>query len=1172
MADLHPSSPAGRSDRPAGRTGRPASSADARPAPSDRPGGPRLVLPGAVDSAPRRPDPSQAAALAAAATASATLILGAPGTGKTTVVQEAALAAMAAGMPPDRVLVLAASRRAAARMRDLLGARAGRTVSAPMVRTAASVAFGILRECADAVGDPPPTLISGAEQDLVLADLLAGHLAGDGVPLRLPPHLPPETLGLRGFRQELRDLLMRAAERGLDPAELARLGAEHDRPEWTMAARLYGEYLDVTALSGLAADSGARYDPAVVVAQAARTLADWDEAETGRLRPGWDLVIVDDYQEATAAVAGLLSVLVDDGARLVLAADPDAAVLGFRGAAPGLVGRAAAPRRRGHVGQFEAEVRVLGTAWRQSAALRQVTRAVTEQIGTLAGAAHRAAAPRPGRAPGGVGDASTAEVRIATTASAAQEAAFVARELRAAHLIEGVAWESMAVIARTGSRLAAVRRALLGASVPVEVEGADVPLRDEPAVRPLLTAMRVATAARGVARGAAVDVEPVGAAVADAAVADAAAGDPVPAEPGLEVDAATAAELLCSPIAGLDAVGLRRLRRALRAEELAGGGGRASDDLLVELLADPTRAATLPAAVRRAPLAVARALAAGRAAARADAATAAGVLWAIWAAAGLAEPWREAALGGGPAGARADRDLDAVLALFRAAATFDERMPGAAPGAFVASVQAQDVRADTLAARAAGPRGVAVLTPAGAAGREWDVVAVVGVQDGVWPDLRLRDCLLGSQALAELLAGRSADAHGGGPEARRAVLADELRSFAVATSRARRRLLVTAVDDADDAPSPLCDLVDPDRGGPRPTAAAGDPDIDRAGGQSEAGVAAPVPERRPHVVVGTPLDLRGVVGAARRVLVAANAEPADPARPADPTPHPAARLLAALAAAGVPEANPDSWYGATPISSSAPLRGPQEMVPVSPSKVEAVSECSLRWVLEAAGGTAAEGAAQTLGNLVHAIAQTHPSGTRAQLRAELDRRLPELGLRPGWTRTATERRAAAMVDRLADYLGASRPVAVEREFRLDVGRARLRGTIDRVEAAGEGAGEAAVRVADLKTGRTPVTAVRAKTNAQLGAYQLAVAEGALGLADGARSAGARLVYVGGGAKAAVREQEAISGPADWPRAVVEAAAEAMAGADFIARPGPFCTACPVSRSCPAHRDGRQVVQ
>ncbi|CAM3489545.1 UrvD/REP family ATP-dependent DNA helicase [Isoptericola cucumis] len=1132
--------------------------------------------PPARDGAALVLDETQAAAVETARSAPVTLVVGAAGTGRTTVARSVAVEAVAAGADPSRVLVLAASRRGAARLRDEVAAGAGRTIGAPMVRTAASAAFSVLRHREVALGEPVPTLVSGPEQDLVLAELLEGHLSGEGSDLRLPPDLPAEALGLRGLRQELRDLLMRAAERGLGPVDLDALGRRHGRPEWVMAAQLYEEYLDVTTLRVGTPDSGARYDPAGVVDEAAHALEAWEQELPEVPRPTWDLVVVDDYQEATVATARLLHVLHDTGARLVLLADPDSAVQGFRGAAPGLVGRASAPARPGAVGAFDARTVVLGTAWRQPEPLREATRAVTARIATVSGALHRGASARPAAAPdeapdgapdgaderphddaapaaeadGAVGDGPAGEgdvpaagaapvgLEAAVLAGPAQEAAFVARQLRAEHLLHGTPWERMAVVARSGDRLSSLRRDLVAASVPVALLGSDLPLRDEPAVAPLLAALRVCAGDGGLDRMLAAEL----------------------GEPSSALDAETAALLLTSPVGGLDAVALRRLRRALRAEELAGGGGRSSDALLVEVLDDPARAETLPAPVRRGPVVVARVLAAGRAAAAAPGATAQTVLWAVWAATGLADRWRDMALSGGPAGVRADRDLDAVLALFRAAETYVDRMPGAPVVAFVDYLASQDLPADSLAAGAVGARAVEALTPAGAAGREWDVVAVVGVQDGVWPDLRLRDSLLGSQALVELLAGRSEDAQGVGAEARRQVLADELRAFAVAVSRARRRLIVTAVEDAEDAPSAFLDLVAPPDG---------------PGGEHRG-------EGPRRVNVGPPLDLRGVVAAARAELVQAvsRGEAAGTADGASatgddtraPRTRTAAALLADLAASGVAEADPRTWYGVAATSSDAPLWGPDDLVTVSPSKVETVSTCALRWAFESAGATAPDATHQTLGTLVHEIAEALPDAPLHRLRAELDRRWPELALGEGWPALQLRRRAEQMIERLAAYYAdAGDALLVEPAFELTTGRARLRGKIDRVEEAGDDA----VVVADLKTGRTAPSRAKAAEHPQLGAYQLAVTEGALDLPLGTRSAGARLVYVGTPTVApSVRAQPGLDVAADgssWARALVEGAADTMASARFTAHENDLCTVCPVRRSCPVQPEGRNVI-
>ncbi|PFG33860.1 ATP-dependent helicase [Sanguibacter antarcticus] len=1056
-------------------------------------------------STPGALDPSQQRALEGAREAPVALVLGAAGTGKTTLALELVAAAVSDdGLRPDEILVLSATRRGAGVLRDALAARLGMTVRGAVVRTAPSAAFAILAKSAQSFGDPAPTLITGPEQDLVLSELLLGHSRGEGIPAGWPATIPPETLALRGFRDELRDLLMRSAERGVGPRGLAELGERHGRPEWVAAAAIYEEYLDVMALRELTPDAGARFDPAVVVDEAARTLATWD----GEDKPRWRLVVVDDYQESTAATARLCHLMAVDGARLVLLADPDSAVQAFRGASPALVGRAAAgrppapgsrPDVGAAVGELGAEVFVLETAWRHGPEIRRATSRVTQEIGSVVSAEHRRA--RPGTVEG---DA----VEVVVLPSPAGEEALVARTLRAEHLLRGTPWSQMAVVARSGGTLVRLRRALASASVPVALLGADVPLRDEPAVRPLLAALRAAVT-----------------------------GD-------LTVEVVV--DLLTSPLGGLDAVGLRRLRRALRGEELAAGGGRSSDTLLVELLADPAHAASLRSDVGRAPRRVAAMLAAGRAAVDVDGATSQTVLWAVWSAADVSETWRTIAVNGGPGSARADSDLDAVMALFRAAEQFVDRMPQSPPLAFAEYLESQDLPADSLAARAVAGETVQLLTPAGAAGGEWDVIVVAGVQDGTWPDLRLRDSLLGSQALVELLAGRADTASSVGPEARRSVLADELRAFAVAVSRARRRLVVTATRDADNEPSVLVDLLAPP--------SDDEPDADAAG-------------EAPSPLLAAPLDLRGVVATLRTELAA---DLATSARTGHPGEAPAiGALLASLAREGLPEADPRTWYGSSEVSSTTPLREPEALVPVSPSKVEQVHRCALRWALESAGGTSADALSQSVGTLIHDIARELPAAGHALLAAELDRRWDELRMPAGWPTVQARRRADGMVRRLAEYYKeVTGEVVVEETFEVQVGRAVLRGAVDRLELTDGG-----VRVTDLKTGKGIPSVRDAETNAQLGAYQLAVEEGAFAsLPAGTRSTGAQLVFISEGVRATKRAQGALGDPeTSWARALVEDAAETMAGAGFSAVENAMCSMCGVRRSCPLQSEGRHVI-
>lgn len=1007
------------------------------------------------------------------------VVLGASGTGRTTTLVEAVTARVERdGVDPERVLLLAPTRRAAAALRDRVTARLARTVREPLARTPHAFAFALLRRLAVDAGEPAPRLLSGPEQDRILADLLAGHAAGEGRQPAWPPAVLP-ALGLRGFRDELRDLLMRALERGLGPADLDVLGRRLGRPEWTAAARLLEEYLDVTAL----ATPGA-FDPAAIVDTAAARL-DADDALLARERARWQLIAVDDHHESTQATARLLDQLAGGGADLLLFGDPDATTQAFRGGDPTLL--AAAPQRYRRADGRPAQVVVLGTRWRSGAQLSALADRVTAGIGVPGTAAHRRPAPSP-VAPGG-----TVEAHVLR--SVTQEAAFVAQLLRAEHLFSGTPYGRMAVLVRSAGRAGALRRGLAAAGVPVAVPAAEVPVRDEPAVLPLRLALRAVLAPE-------------------------------------QLDADTAVALVTSPLGGADALGLRRLRQVLRAEERAGGGGRPSDVLLVEALGDPARVVSLPRAVAEPARRVAEVLAAGRAAAAEEGATAETVLWALWAASGLAEPWRRRALAGGRDGARADRDLDAVVALFDAAARYVDRLPHLGPRAFLDYLDAQDVPADTLAERAPEDDAVWLATPQGAAGREWDVVVVAGLQDGTWPDTRLRGSLLGAPDLVDAVEGRAPDDRAA---AVRRVLDDERRLLHVAVTRARRRLVATAVRTEDERPSAFLDLVAP------PDDAAG--------------------EERPFTAVPRAVSLPALVAELRQALLDPGIEPGRRDE--------AAAQLRRLADAGVPGADPEDWYGLPELSDPGPLRDDGEPVVVSPSRVEAFSRCGLRWLLETSGGATGDSSAQGVGTLVHAVAAELPDADADTLVARLDELWPSLGLPRGWVGERSRQRAHRMLRRYAEYVAYARDsrrelVGAETDVCVRIGRAEVRGRVDRLERDAEGR----LVVVDLKTGSTCPPDAEVTSNPQLGVYQLALEHSGEG-----RAGGAVLVQLGTGhARLKTQEQPALGDAEDaaWAATLLAEAADGMAGAQFAATLHDLCRVCPVQRSCPLQASGRQV--
>ncbi|MGW4681812.1 ATP-dependent helicase [Micromonospora taraxaci] len=1128
----------------------------------------------------RRVDPVQAEVVGH--TDGPMLVLGGPGTGKTSTLVEAVAARVAEGVDPERILVLTFGRRGATALRQRIEARIAqdghRVLREPLVRTFPAYAFGLLRRAAAERGEPSPRLLTGPEQDLIIRELLdvVGEEPEDD-PVGWPTDLRP-ALRTRAFAGQLRDLLMRAAERGVGPVDLARLGEKLGRDDWPAAARFLREYVSVLALRDVSNRGSIAYDPAELVRAATGLLRDDEEllaAERRRLAH----VYLDELADTDPAQMELLSVIAGGGTSLVAFADPDSSTYAFRGADP--AGVATFPHRfRTASGAPAAQV-LLTTSYRAGPDLLAAVARLGRRL--RGPAAHRRLHPLPDAPPG--------TVEVHTFRSATSEAAWLAHSLRSAHLLDGVPWSRMAVLVRsTALQLPTLRRALHAAGVPTVVHGEDLPLHLQPAVAPLLLLLRCAL------------------------------------EPD-RLDEEAAVALLHSPLGGADPLAERRLRQGLRALALAGGDRRPSGELIVEALRDPAELADIDRHWAEPAQAVAGLLACARDAAARPGSTAEDVLWAVWHASNLAERWAGAIIQGRPAAGEgdlarrrraeaADRDLDAVLVLFDAAARFTDRLPGARTEVFLDHVLAQDLPADTIAPTADRGAAVRLLTAHAAKGLEWDLVAVAGVQEGIWPDLRLRGSLLGSERLVDVLAGRSVD---GATAANvvgqtSALLDEERRLFHVAISRARRRLLVSAVasaavggDDHEEQPSRfLHELVPstphrpPDGAGPAdPTAPPGPRNGPQRGGAA-GGVPSGTPsdDRRPLAdgrTGGVPsgvndgdaeADRPGALPVTRPpralTLPALVAELrtaiTDPAAPAGRR-RAAAAELARLAAAGVPGAHPDDWWGLRALSDDRPLVDEGKPVRVTPSAMESALRCSLRWLLERHGGSGPTSTAQGVGNLVHAAAMLaeDASADRGALLDYVAARFDAIELAARWMAGPERERAEAMVDKLLRWLATNprRLLAIEHEFavRLDDPNrpVDLAGRVDRLEIDEAGR----LVVIDLKTGKsTAVTGAELAEHPQLGAYQAAVEAGAFA-EFGDESGGAALVQLGTSAKDAREQNQPAAGEgpaAGWATALVRRTADTMAAATFAAVANSKCRVCPVRTSCPVSGQGRQVVE
>ena len=1173
------------------------------------------------------------------------VVLGAPGTGKTSL----ALRLLAEAVAGGRDAVLLAPTRARA---DWLRGRAahllreGHGDGVVRVRTPAALALTILTTSLTMrpAPLPPPVLLAGAEEDSALASMVSTVTW---------PGLPAEATGSRAFRSELRNLLARAGELGISADDLADLGRRLNVPIWGPASQLLRTWDAQGRASAERRAQTRKMDTARLQDRAVEALSSWGADAVTAPRPVPDLVLVDDYQDCTAATARLLTALATpdpDGhrAQVVVLGDPDVAVETFRGGTPSLLIAA-----EDHSGLAATRLR-LTTCYRANAAIAAVIRDQSARVPVTGTTAHRQTTLAPGSSArssaepsSGANDAErpqvAAGVEVILASSVWQEHAHVARALRLEHVHHGTAWSQMAVIVRSAADAETLARDLRRRGVPLASRTPAVLLRAEPAAAALLDIVR-------------------------AAIRDQLGGHGEPPQRDAAIN------LLTSPLVGLTTMDLRRLRRRLRqnppaaiphasaaepseprttvattgptpdptvdptADPAAGAGRRTGGDTaLLALLADPEQASGFARSLHGQPLSAqadrllsaARILEALRSAIGQTPADAPrdveALLWAAWNASERAEAWRATALLPSASSVRtllseaAEHDLDVVTTLFKRAEVWAERHPGQDASSFLAELDAEVLPSDSVAPQGRRPEGVAVMTPAGCAGQEWELVVVVGLERDRWPDLRLRDSLTRTGLLVDAVTGRlttdtaaSGEGSGAVAAARAQVRADERRMLIMALSRATRRLLLTATADTEHAPSPFLTEI-----------------------ARSAGITLTDADGAPVLTPDTgDLTLRGLVGDLRHAAICGNLETATDAERRRG--RAAVDLLADLAGQGVPGADPATWIGATGPTSTAPLIAAGERIRVSPSDVEGLAACPLKWFLTRSGGSAPASDAQALGSLVHAVAERaekeHLRGPA--LREAFEERLTDLGYPATWQGGLAADRARAMIERLDAYLADCDALGVradvEQPVRADVDiplsvlspavrqRAGMRipakggnavpvtisGRVDRLEHLGGLSGgesedtagpdrNGTVRVIDLKTGqRVPKDVQR---HPQLATYRLALSSQGLDVVGGAlvllgkeppkRSGDGYVLAPPGAAldpSPAAPEPaedpggEEANGAADsseeyWAEDLVAAAAMAGVGPQIEARTGEHCRTCRVKDSCPVQVEGRRVV-
>ena len=986
-----------------------------------------------------------------------TLVAGAPRSGKTEFALDMLIAAMKRYGDANAVMTVSGRQIA-----DMLGDRAIRELSAVSqarpVTTLSAVAFRLLTAARSAQDKPLPKLLNGAEQDVIIRKVLASHVEhrqhGDECAtcdLLRVYFAVSEWSGLvaddstDAFANQLRDMLARMNEIGAKPelenmliARAASRNGELDarrerlRTQWRLAFALREEY---SAAIRAAYSGEYRLDASQLMIDATEAVSDIRDADIP------NMLIVDDFQDATLAGFALLEALHNRGTRLLLVGNPDEAVQTFRGSYPEYLFNEAQARMGARLERIEnlyAACENDGAQTIRNASNRQSVHddyrtLVATRVSLSIASTEPTDVPlpeRPGKMrnipgampiealPSGNTDAcvtpADGSVETALYRSSSEELDDVVWKIKTEHLQRSREWNDMAVITHDNATVRAFGERLRADGVPVRYSSVTRPLKDEPFVQGLFALIELAELKRRTIEASGMDPQAAGSYIRSRVASIMASplitvgGDRQhegrPARLA-SVESAMHALASLAEIVGDDEIhaqdsanmaktdveqqsSLLRLMadwheymakcHAISDEGQHDGGHDGDQDdpvfdmdaLYVLLLEGNTdRVIDTIASVTGSDPQV-KAFAS---------------LWKVldktceaehklvlrepqyvldcaWRACGKAEIWQRVALEHSAAGRAANDRLDAAMRLFNYASGGESSGEFAARTieAFMEQVRSLTIEADSLAHTAPIDQAVTLTTPAGAAGRHWNLVFLPSLQQGQWPNLTPRNTLFGGEELADvMLHGELSDTvttSAGKRDAQlAAVLASEQKSFLVALTRADECAVMSAVLNDDHVPSDFLygyvpEWFDRDR----------DADM----------------EQREYAAIGSQGDYaglesdpRGLIAAARSVLAM---EPSNSPKARD-----AAETLALLASRGIRAADPDCWpFVEEPVSLAERetiqdgKTWQSDVVTLSPSAVDNLWACPVCWMLENRfSGPRMGSVATNFGSLIHTVAQ-----------------------------------------------------------------------------------------------------------------------------------------------------------------------------------------------------------
>jgi len=481
-----------------------------------------------------------------------------------------------------------------------------------------------------------------------------------------------------------------------------------------------------------------------------------------------------------------------------------------------------------------------------------------------------------------------------------------------------------------------------------------------------------------------------------------------------------------------------------------------------------------------------------------------------------------------------DRDRAAWSSFAQVLERWNERSPRATLAEYRAYSETEEFEARPLLSyQGESADRVTVTTLHQAKGLAFDVVFIADAIEGVFPDLRTHDSLLGTRHLQPHLPSDTV-----GYLAFR--LQEERRLAYTAMTRASRRVVWTATDSGFDL-----DGGTPSRFVPL---AAGEATVDAALGDFGAG--------------GRPITAGQVEATLRRTAADPAARPPERlgaiemlARGVDVGLRSPARL------AGTMTAGPDSGIVHRPIR-------------LSPSQAVAYETCPRRYVLERKLGVGAEpGVYMEFGSLIHGVvervetaaaARSEIHGTIAEALEALDRLWTPETFGGGAFDAAWRARAVTALENLYHlWPSAGTPIGSETEVSVERDDAQWFGRVDRIEDRG-----GSVAIVDYKTGQ-PTRVADAAASLQLGFYLIAAREDPVVRANGEPTS-AEMWFPMHPLKSSIAVRTFDSSLVNEIEQRMAAVAAGIDAEDWHPTPGPGCERCPVRLACPAMPEGKEA--